>query len=81
MVLEGIVPRPRLHLDLASFLRIGFVPLNHSVEQLSDKTRRLFKRSTGLTPGQYRRMFRPFMDAGGSAAPETTAEMRTQKPK
>ncbi len=23
--------------------------------------RRLFKRSTGLTPGQYRRMFRPFM--------------------
>lgn len=22
--------------------------------------RRLFKRSTGLTPGQYRRMFRPF---------------------
>lgn len=27
--------------------------------------RRLFKRSTGLTPGQYRRMFRPFMEAGG----------------
>jgi transcriptional regulator GlxA family with amidase domain len=25
--------------------------------------RRLFRRSTGLTPGQYRKMFRPFMDA------------------
>jgi YesN/AraC family two-component response regulator len=25
--------------------------------------RRLFKRSTGLTPGQYRRMFRPFSTA------------------
>lgn len=26
--------------------------------------RRLFKRSTGLTPGAYRRMFKPLMDAG-----------------
>jgi transcriptional regulator GlxA family with amidase domain len=26
--------------------------------------RRLFKRSTGLTPGEYRRMFRPFANAG-----------------
>lgn len=26
--------------------------------------RRLFKRSTGLTPGQYRKMFRPFVAAG-----------------
>ncbi len=26
--------------------------------------RRLFKRSTGLTPGQYRQMFRPFVTAG-----------------
>jgi len=25
--------------------------------------RRLFKRCTGLTPGQYRRMFRPFSNA------------------
>jgi transcriptional regulator GlxA family with amidase domain len=25
--------------------------------------RRLFRRSTGLTPGQYRRMFRPFATA------------------
>ncbi len=27
--------------------------------------RRLFKRATGLTPGAYRRMFRPFIDAQG----------------
>lgn len=33
--------------------------------------RRLFKRSTGLTPGQYRQMFRPFLTAGrGSTSPE-----------
>jgi transcriptional regulator GlxA family with amidase domain len=31
--------------------------------------RRLFKRSTGLTPGQYRRMFRPFATAVDLAAP------------
>jgi transcriptional regulator GlxA family with amidase domain len=42
--------------------------------------RRLFKRTTGLTPGQYRRMFRPFMDADGSAASEMAAETRTQHP-
>jgi transcriptional regulator GlxA family with amidase domain len=30
--------------------------------------RRLFKRSTGLTPGQYRRMFRPFSNAADIAA-------------
>jgi transcriptional regulator GlxA family with amidase domain len=29
--------------------------------------RRLFKRSTGLTPGQYRRMFQPFMNMGEPA--------------
>jgi transcriptional regulator GlxA family with amidase domain len=29
--------------------------------------RRLFKRSTGLTPGQYRRMFRPFLEGTASA--------------
>jgi transcriptional regulator GlxA family with amidase domain len=32
--------------------------------------RRLFKRGTGLTPGQYRRMFRPFSAAGPMAGPE-----------
>jgi transcriptional regulator GlxA family with amidase domain len=31
--------------------------------------RRLFKRSTGLTPGQYRRMFRPLSNAADIAAP------------
>ena len=30
--------------------------------------RRLFKRCTGLTPGQYRRMFRPFAAAGEATA-------------
>lgn len=29
--------------------------------------RGLFKRSTGLTPGQYRRMFRPFSTGDGEA--------------
>jgi transcriptional regulator GlxA family with amidase domain len=40
--------------------------------------RRLFKRATGLTPSQYRRMFRPFVDADGSIASEMAAETRTQ---
>jgi transcriptional regulator GlxA family with amidase domain len=31
--------------------------------------RRLFKRSTGLTAGQYRRLFRPIVDAGNQDAP------------
>lgn len=31
--------------------------------------RKLFKRSTGLTPGQYRKMFRPFVSAAGPALP------------
>jgi transcriptional regulator GlxA family with amidase domain len=31
--------------------------------------RRLFKRTTGLTPGAYRRMFRPLPGAAGAAAP------------
>lgn len=31
--------------------------------------RRLFKRSTGLTPGEYRRMFRPISAASGSPHP------------
>jgi len=31
--------------------------------------RRLFKRATGLTPGQYRRMFRPFAAAADPPAP------------
>jgi AraC-like DNA-binding protein len=30
--------------------------------------RRLFKRCTGLTPGAYRRMFRPIMEASKAAA-------------
>ena len=30
--------------------------------------RRLFKRCTGLTPGQYRRMFRPFAGAADRPA-------------
>jgi transcriptional regulator GlxA family with amidase domain len=34
--------------------------------------RRLFKRSTGLTPGQYRRMFRPVMRAAGHSAGTVT---------
>jgi transcriptional regulator GlxA family with amidase domain len=38
--------------------------------------RRLFKRSTGLTPGAYRRMFRPLSDAGGS--PERRESGRTR---
>lgn len=32
-------------------------------EDASFFRRRLFKRSTGLTPGQYRRMFRPVMQS------------------
>ena len=32
--------------------------------------RRLFKRSTGLTAGQYRRMFRPILEAGRAGAAE-----------
>lgn len=36
--------------------------------------RRLFKRHTGLTPGAYRRMFRPFADAGGDAPPPQAPE-------
>ena len=43
--------------------------------------RRLFKRATGLTPSQYRRMFRPFVDAGGSVPSEMTVETHTQHPK
>lgn len=36
--------------------------------------RRLFKRSTGLSPGQYRRMFRPFSTADrASGAPDAAA--------
>lgn len=35
--------------------------------------RRLFSRSTGLTPGQYRRMFQPIADAGALAALPTPA--------
>jgi len=31
--------------------------------------RRLFKRCTGLTPGEYRRMFRPFATATDLSAP------------
>ena len=31
--------------------------------------RRLFKRTTGLTPGQYRRMFRPLMGMAAPALP------------
>jgi transcriptional regulator GlxA family with amidase domain len=31
--------------------------------------RKLFKRSTGLTPGQYRKMFRPFISAAEPALP------------
>lgn len=40
--------------------------------------RRLFKRCTGLTPGAYRRMFRPLVGArgGSSAATLTSAEIR-----
>lgn len=33
--------------------------------------RRVFKARTGLTPGQYRRMFRPFSRAAGVSAPAT----------
>jgi transcriptional regulator GlxA family with amidase domain len=36
--------------------------------------RRLFKRSTGLTPGQYRQMFRPFANAADGATPREAAE-------
>ena len=36
--------------------------------------RRLFKRSTGLTPGQYRRMFRPFSTAADLPEPVETTE-------
>jgi transcriptional regulator GlxA family with amidase domain len=32
--------------------------------------RRLFKRSTGLTPGQYRRMFRPVANAADIPTPD-----------
>jgi transcriptional regulator GlxA family with amidase domain len=35
--------------------------------------RRLFKRCTGLTPGEYRRMFRPLVDAGATES----SRMRT----
>jgi transcriptional regulator GlxA family with amidase domain len=35
--------------------------------------RRLFKRCTGLTPGQYRRMFRPIANAADLAAPAEPA--------
>jgi AraC-like DNA-binding protein len=31
--------------------------------------RRLFKRATGLTPGQYRKMFRPLMGANDAPKP------------
>jgi len=49
-----------------------------SVEGISSKVgyenqaffRRLFKRCTGLTPGEYRRMFRPFSHAADAPAPE-----------
>ena len=49
-----------------------------SSEEISDRVgyenpaffRRLFKRSTGLTPGQYRRMFRPISAAGRERAGE-----------
>jgi len=48
-----------------------------SVENISSEVgyenlaffRRLFKRCTGLTPGQYRRMFRPFSNAAAVPAP------------
>jgi transcriptional regulator GlxA family with amidase domain len=36
--------------------------------------RRLFKRGTGLTPGQYRRMFRPIANAADIPAPRKPAE-------
>ena len=38
--------------------------------------RRLCKRGTGLTPGQYRRMFRPFAEAAGvsTSAPGASSE-------
>jgi transcriptional regulator GlxA family with amidase domain len=37
--------------------------------------RRLFKRSTGLTPGQYRRMFQPISGAGDIPAKAITVAM------
>lgn len=39
--------------------------------------RRLFKRCTGLTPGAYRRMFRPLSNGGATctAATQTAAEI------
>ena len=34
--------------------------------------RRLFRRSTGLTPGAYRRMFRPFIESDRASDPAGT---------
>jgi transcriptional regulator GlxA family with amidase domain len=39
--------------------------------------RRLFKRSTGLTMGQYRRMFRPISDAGRVGTGESLVSAAT----
>jgi transcriptional regulator GlxA family with amidase domain len=67
----------RLESEIASFEEIA---ADLGYENLAF-FRRLFKRATGLTPGQYRRMFRPFVEAGGSPTPAMTAEIRTQQPK
>lgn len=42
--------------------------------------RRLFKRLTGLTPGAYRRMFRPLAVAGGPVEPAPAEPEPTERP-
>jgi transcriptional regulator GlxA family with amidase domain len=37
--------------------------------------RRIFKRCTGLTPGEYRRMFSPFLDLGAASVDETSGAL------
>jgi hypothetical protein len=50
--------------DAKRLLEMGQMPFDEISADLGYENpgffRRLFKRSTGLTPGQYRRMFQPF---------------------